>query len=272
MGELLSRAFSHQGVLAAVVTVVLLAVSEAGYRLGRTLYLANDEPRRSQIGGMQAAVLGMLGLLMGFTFSMGVERFDERRELVVTEANAIGTTWLRAGLLPAAQAQPVRELLLQYVDLRVAYARERSSGPELLQQARQRSAAIQSTLWQHAAAAAAESPDDIRATFIEALNETIDVDAARIAAGENRIPAGVWLILLLVASVGCWLSGYGAGAQGVRSYLTALVLPLLLSVVILLIFDLTNERRGFISVDQRPLTDLQQALRSGWGSGEPPGR
>src|SRR5687768_8375623 len=116
MGELLSRAFSHQGVLAAVVTVVLLAVSEAGYRLGRTPYLANDEPRRSQIGGMQAAVLGMLGLLMGFTFSMGVERFDERRELVVTEANAIGTTWLRAGLLPAAQAQPVRELLLQYVD------------------------------------------------------------------------------------------------------------------------------------------------------------
>jgi hypothetical protein len=77
--------------------VVLLAMSEVDYRLGRGLYLANDEPRRSQIGGMQAAVLGMLCLLIGFTFSMGVERFDARRELVATEARAIGATWLRAG-------------------------------------------------------------------------------------------------------------------------------------------------------------------------------
>jgi len=273
MGELLSRGFGHPGVLAAIVTVVLLAASEAGYRLGRGLYLANDEARRSQIGGMQAAVLGMLGLLMGFTFSMGVERFDARRELVVIEANAIGTTWLRAGLLPAAREQPVKELLQQYLDLRVAYALERWREPELLRQARDRSAAMQSMLWRQAEAAAAESPDDITATFIEALNQTIDVDAERVAAGENRIPAGVWLILLVVAAVGCWLSGYGAGAQGVHSFLTGIVLPMLLSLVILLIFDLTNERRGFIGVSHQPLIDLQQNLRSGWGAGsQPPGR
>src|SRR5262245_17809846 len=96
-------------------------MAEIGFRVGLRLHRAKDEPRRSQIGGVQGAVLGLLGLLLGFTFAMGVSRYDTRRNLVLKEANAVGTTWLRAGFLPEAHRAPVKELLTRYVDLRLKY-------------------------------------------------------------------------------------------------------------------------------------------------------
>ena len=125
-----------------------------------------------------------------------------------------------------------------------------------------RRAEIESMLWRHAEAGAKEAPNDITTTFLETLNDMIDTDAARVAESRNRIPPGVWLILVFVAAVGCWTAAYGAGADGVRSLLTSVLLPLLVIVVMLLIFDLNNERHGAISVSQQPLIDLQNSIRS----------
>ena len=110
--------------------------------------------------------------------------------------------------------------------------------------------------------AASEAPNDITATFVEAVNQLIDTDKERRAASRTRIPSGVWLILLVVSGVGCYMSAYAAGSQGVRSTFTSVLLPLLISVVILLIFDLTNEQVGIISISQQPLMDLQNSMRS----------
>ena len=112
---------------------------------------------QSQIGVIQGAVLGILGLLLGFTFSMAVERYDRRRDLVLQEANAIEITWLRASLLPDSHRQVVRDLLRDYVDIRLRYAvalRE----PVVLAEGLRRSAEIHATLWQHAEAAASGRP------------------------------------------------------------------------------------------------------------------
>src|SRR5262245_56115834 len=117
--ELLSPVFDHLKTLAFAVTVILLASAEIGYRLGLRLHKAADEPLRSQIAALQAAVLGMLGLIVGFTFSMAIDRFESRRHLVIEEANTIGTTWLRAGLLADVHRDGVRDLLRNYVDLRI---------------------------------------------------------------------------------------------------------------------------------------------------------
>jgi hypothetical protein len=259
--DLLFRVFDRSGTLAVVATTTLLLMAEVGYRLGRRLFTANDSNRRSQIGAVQAAVLGLLALLLGFTFSMAADRYDSRRELVLQHANAIGTAWLRGGMLPDAHAQPVRDLLREYVDLHVR-AHDALRDRATIAADRRRIAEIRSALWQHAEASAREAPDDITATFVETLNDVIDTEAARVAASTNRIPPGVWLILVVAAAVGCWTSGYGAGATGVRSPLTGVLLPLLATVVMLLILDLTNERRGIISVSQQPLVDVQESIRS----------
>src|SRR5262245_22096578 len=225
---MLDTIFNNQWVLTIVVAVLLLGVSEAGYRIGLSLHRSKDEARRSQLGGVQGAVLGMLGLLLGFTFAMAVGRYDQRRELVLKEANAVGTTWLRAGLLPEAHRSPVKELLSRYVDTRLKY-QPLSRDPAMFAEGMRVSGEIETQLWQHAEAAATEAPTAVTVSFINSLNEVIDTDAERIAATRNLIPNGVWVLLLIVASFGCFTSSYGAGAYGVRSVFVNLLLPALLA-------------------------------------------
>jgi hypothetical protein len=120
---------------------------------------------------------------------------------------------------------------------------------------------IENTLWQHAEAAAKEAPTPITASFITALNEMIDTDAERLAAGRNQIPSGVWVLLVFVAAAGCFTSGYGSGAQGERSGFTTVLLPGLLTIVIVSIFDLTHSQQGFIGISQQPMIELQQSMQ-----------
>jgi hypothetical protein len=251
--------FGNEWLIFALVASVVFAIAEMGYRAGLRLFRARDEARRNQIGGIQAAVLGLLGLLLGFTFSMGVNRYETRRDFVLREANAIGTTYLRSGFLPEAHQEPVKELLRQYLDVRL---QTRSSARDVraLSEGLRRSQELQNALWQHVEAAAKESPTPLTATFVTALNEMIDTDAARVAAARNEIPAGVWLLLVFVAAAGCFVSSYGSGALGERSGFTNCLLPALLTIVITSIFDLTHSKQGFIEVSQQPLLDLQQSI------------
>jgi hypothetical protein len=260
INDILARVFGNQLAVFVFLIVVMLAFAELGFRLGVRLHATKDVARKGQIGAIQAAVLGLLGLLLGFTFAMAVERFETRRGLVLEEANAIGTTYLRASLLPDAHDAPVKDLLRRYVDLRVEYwpmvddPAKRAEGRRLL-------ADIQIELWKHATAAAKEAPNDITALFIVSLNETIDTDAKRIAAMRAGIPSGVWLLLVVVAACGCVTTSYGAGAEGVRSKLGSVFLPLLITVVIVLIFDISHPRIGLIHIGQEPLVDLQQFMQ-----------
>ena len=249
-----------EAVVAIVFTTVLLAAVEVAYRLGRRSRGAHDEARGRHIAAIRGVMLGLLSLLLGFTFSMAVERYSVRRDLVVKEANAIETTWFRAGLLPEARRDEARRLLSDFVEVRLrthALARDSIQLAEGLR----RSAEIESKLWQHAEASASEAPNAVTATFIATLNQLIDTDAERVAATRNQIPAGVWLILTAVAGMSCWMSAYAAGHDGVRSAFTNLLLPLTISMVFLLIFDLTHERQGIIRISQQPLVDLQTVFR-----------
>jgi len=246
----------HAGVFAVFVIGLLVIVTEAGYALGRRSAAARDEKRLSQFGAVQAAVLGMLGLLLGFTFSMAAERYDGRRALMVEEANAIQTAWLRAGMLPDAHRQPVRSLLRSYVEVRLRPDAAREVTPVSQRPA----SSIQRELWQHAEASATEAANDITATFVEALNDVIALDRQQLAAARNRIPIGVWAILMTVAAVGSYVTAFANGTNPPRSAFATVLLPLLLAVLILLIVDLTSERRGVISVGHQPLIDLLDSL------------
>lgn len=160
MDEILGSIFRNQWLVIGIVGLLLLALTEFGFRAGLKLHIAKDEARRGQIGGIQGAVLGMLALLLGFTFSMAVARYENRRDLVLQEANSIGTTYLRASLLPEAQKAVVEEKLRSYVDVRLDFY---SAGIDAakIAAAESKAAALQRELWSHAVAAAKEAPTPI---------------------------------------------------------------------------------------------------------------
>ncbi len=262
---ILYRVFATQWQMLLVVTVTFVVAAEIGFRIGLRLHRENDQPRKAQIGGVQGAILGLLALLLGFTFAMAVGRYESRRQLVLDEANAIGTTYLRAALLPEAHQADVEALLRQYVDARLDFY---DAGADRGQQdaAEKTTAELQRELWAHAVAAGKDAPTPLATTFITALNETIDLDAARVNALRTHVPVAVWLLVLIVAAVGCYACGYAAGASGARSTFANLILPLLIAVVITLIGDLDRARGGLIDIKQQPLIDLKESLGAGGDS------
>jgi hypothetical protein len=238
-----------------LVAGYLIGAAEGGFRIGRK----NLDKKSPHVGDIQGTVLGMLALLLGFSFSMALGRYDARRLLVVKEANAIGTTYLRASMLPAAHQEPARAALRRYVDTRV-HGRLRANDPVAFAETVRVSDDIQRELWTHAKAAAAEAPTPVTVAFVNSLNEVIDTDAERVAAGRARIPPPVWALLLVVAGFGCFIAALRDGADDIRSHLTSLFLPILITLVISLILDLSQPLRGFISASQQPLIDLQQMM------------
>ena len=251
--------FANQWLVFILVGLFLILMAEIGFRAGLRLHAANDEPRKAQIGGIQGAVLGMLGLLLGFTFAMAIGRYDARRTLVLTEANAIGTTYLRAALLPAPQHAAIENLLRQYVDARLAF-HDAGADLEKRRGVETETAQLQRELWAQTVEASSKAPTPITGTFITSLNDTIDLDATQLHDMRSRVPGVVWLLLLVVAGTGCFASGYGAGASGARSKFANMLLPLLVTIVITLISDLDRPYKGLIGLDRRPLLELKASL------------
>lgn len=259
MDQVLSDIFSTQWHVLIIVAVLLMLAAEWGYRTGLRLHTGEGEESRGQIGAVQGAVLGLLGLLLGFTFAMAVQRYDLRRDLVVQEANSVGTTFLRASFLPEPYQTEVKQLLQRYVDFRLAFYQAGRSEQDVAA-AERASAAVQQQLWAHATASARLTASPLIAIFVTSLNETIDLDATRLAALRNRVPPPVWLLLLLVAGCGAWSTGYASGATGKRLWFSQLMLPLLIAVVITILVDLDSPRRGLVGVSQESLIDLKRSL------------
>lgn len=258
---ILSRIFVNQWVVLIVVTCWLVGTAELGFRLARLNHKHHPEASQVELGNVQGAVLALLGLLLGFSFAMAVGRYDSRRSLVVDEANSIGTSWLRADFLPIAHATEVKSLLQHYTQLKLE-AFGMAHRPAIVIDARE-IRKIHQALWAHASAAAAEQPSPIIASFITSLNETLDLDSSRSAAARNRIPGLVWLLLLVVASSGIWISSYGNGSNGVRSLFNHLMFPALIGIVITLISDMDRPNKGLIQDNPKSLAELFESMQSG---------
>lgn len=240
--------------LPVVLLIVLLSV-EGGYRLGKRAVGAAEE-RDTPLGEMVAATLGLLAFLLAFTFGLAASRYDTRRQLLLDEANAIGTTWLRAAMLPEDR-EPIRALLRQYVDVRLEGARNHDLARLL-----QRSDALQAQLWAHATAIARKTPDAIvTGLFVQSLNDVIDLHAKRLTASvRNRIPLAIWLSLYGVTVLSFMVLGYHAGLVSGRRSPAILPVAITFAVVIWLIADLDRPREGTLTVSQAPLIDLRRSM------------
>lgn len=235
---------------------VILAAAEFGRWLGRrTKGRVGD-----QVLTLESAVLGLLALMIAFTFAVALSRFEGRRDAVLNEANAIGTTALRARLLPPPHNAEILKLLREYVQVRLEIT-QRVPSPAEFDAAVVRSNQIQEALWQQAMAMAAKDTGVVpTGLFIQTLNEMIDDHAKRLAALRTRVPDIVLLALYGVAAVAGAFSGYASGLGARTSRLPVYVTILLVCAVILLIQDLDRPNTGFITTSQQPMIDTAAAI------------
>lgn len=247
-------------ILAASIGFFLLA-TEAGFLLGRRSQSNLDEHARSQVSTIQGATLGLLALLLGFTFAMAMSRYDTRKLLVLEEANAIGTTFLRAQLLPEPPRQEIFKLLRRYVEVRLEFY-EAGIDQKRLDKATEATEKLQRQLWSHAAALGEKDPRAITTgLFLQSLNEVIDIHAKRMTALENHVPEIIIFLLYFVAIIATGLIGYGCGFSGLRNFFVTMVSSILIAAVILVIIDLDRPRQGLIKVSQQRMVELRDSLK-----------
>ncbi len=216
-----------------------------------------QEGERDDFGVVQAAALTLLALIIGFTFSMATTRYDLRKTYEEAEANAIGTEYVRAGLLPAAEAARVQAQLKQYTGLRIAFYQTRNH--EELQHINDETAQLQTEMWNAVQAPALARPTPVMALVVSGMNDVLNSQGYTQAAWWNRIPVAAWLLLALTA-IGCnILVGYGSQNERAKSSLL-LVMPLLVSISFLLIQDIDSPRGGLIRVAPQNLAALARSL------------
>lgn len=239
-----------------LTVIVFLLSSEGGYRLGRGIKKRWPDRSESDVGTIVAAALAFLGFLLAFLTGTALNVYSGRARLVVQEANAIGTTYLRAGYLDEPYSTESRQLLREYVDTRLA-----ALDPDRLEAAIARSEEIQMELWRRAEIVARESPVPTISIYISALNEVIDLHTERVHLELGvRIPATILLGLYLVGVLTMFLIGLHNGYEGQRNLVALVAMVLILSMVFLLIVDLDRSGQGLVQVPQKALLDLQRTL------------
>jgi hypothetical protein len=239
-----------------LAAILIFAAAEIGCRLGRRSSDREREQVRAHITTIQSALLGLLALLIGFTFSISLSRYDARRDLLLGEANAIGTAALRAQFLPEGHAVTAMALLRDYTDTRFIYSPREEPPP-----ARDVGQALLDKLWAEAVLATAQDPKSVPAgLFAQSLNDVIDFNEKRRIANRNHVPEIAFLLLFGLSAVAIGFMGYGAGLVGTRQRIPNAIVAVSIALVIMLIADLDRPKRGLITVDQQALTDVKNSF------------
>ena len=242
--------------------VLLLACLAIGYRVGwrntKELTTAHEG-----IGAIEAAIFALLGLLLGFSFSGATARLDARRQLIVNEANAIGTAYLRVDLLPTSEQEEMRQLFRQYVDARLeAFAH--IPDMKAFRQANAQSGQLQQQIWARAVAASRNDPTQNSARLLlPALNEMIDVTTSRTIATDTHLPWLVFALLVFIALASGVVAGYAMSKRRRRSWLHMVLYAASIAITVYTVTDLDFPRSGLIritSADQA-LEQLRDSIR-----------
>lgn len=254
--------YDHSSVLiVAILFVALIVATESGYRIGLRIGHGTSESSKSQVNSIQASILGVLALLLGFTFSLSLQRYDSRSQAVINEANAIGTVMLRTELLPESVRTESRDLVRKYLDHRI-----RAAGISLDHDGQRKeelkvSNKLLDSLWHLATRAADEVPNPVTTgLYIQALNDLIDAFGTRDAALNRHVPEVVLFLMFATFTLTATLVGYAAGVSGNRASFATYILEILIVCLVFVIIDLDRPRRGLIEVSHQSLIELQENL------------
>ncbi|MEP7327936.1 MAG: hypothetical protein ABI777_01900 [Betaproteobacteria bacterium] len=248
----------HPPVLFAVSFGVFLITALLGARV-RGPKAVLEEGIRADFDVVLAATLTLLGLIIGFTFSMAISRYDQRKNLEEGEANAVGTAFVRADLLPPADGAKVRPLLRAYLDQRILFYTVQDLNDVVLINAR--AAQLQRQLWAAVQGPAMAQPSPITALAVTSINEVLNSQGYTQAAWWNRIPIAAWILMIVMAICCNFLMGYGSRSTR-GGFKLLVVLPLVVSIAFMLVADIDTPRRGVITVVPQNLISLAESLRS----------
>ena len=239
------------------VAVVLVA-AEIGFRIGIGLQRQDSSSEGTPItGAVVGGMLGLMAFLMAFSIGIVIGQHNERKTMVVTEANAVGTAYLRAGFLDEPDLTKSRDLLREYVEVRLAAA----SDPAQFEYAITRSEEIHGELWSIVEDNVRQGNEsDIMALFVESINEVIDVHTLRLAAVNLRLPRLLGIVLYVATVLSFLLVGVGNSADGKRDFAAILLFALAFVAVLMIIVDLDRPQEGLLTVSQAALSDLLQQM------------
>ncbi len=246
-------------VIALALFAGILLVYEMGFRIGNFHQKSTDKEIKSQTNNIQGGMLGLLALILAFTFNMSLQRYDARSEAVIQEANSIGTTVLRTKLLPPPYDAATYALLQEYIDIRI------ENSKIALSQYKERDDIIKKgdeqlkKIWAAGTQAARSDPNPVTTgLFIAALNELIDNRSARFEIQNRHIPEVILFLLFFIFIMNGAIIGYTEGLGGKRAYVPTVLLTLLITLVVFLIIDLDRPRRGLITVKQDYILQLKE--------------
>ncbi len=239
----------------------MLLLQEAGRRLGERRLAADPDGARTGLGAVEGAVFALMGLLIAFSFSGAASRFDVRRHLIVEEANAIGTAYLRLDLLPADAQPKLKDHFRRYLDERLEVYR-RLPDIAAAKEALARSIALQGEIWSGAIDATRSEPQ-ARILLLPALNAMIDITTTRTVATQMHPPTIIFAMLGFVALTCALFAGYAMAGAKSRSFVHSVGFVIILTLTVYVILDLEFPRAGLIRVDAADsvLADVRQSMK-----------
>ena len=250
--------FFNSIVIAVLLFLLILLANEGGLRLGQYFANKSDDDIKSQTTAIQGGIIGLLALILGFSFNMSLTRFDNRAAAEVAEANAIGTALLRTELLPAPFDTQATELLKSYIDLRLRIGETDLTDVAERRALNKRTTELQQQIWNTGLAAAEEVPNPVvTGYFVTAVNDLIDAQGLRNDQLVRHIPPVIFYLLFIIFLAAAFLTGYAGGLGRRLQRMPGLVLSFLICLLVFIIIDLDRPRRGIIQVRQ----DSMEALR-----------
>jgi hypothetical protein len=246
--------------LLALALLGFFVAMEIGYRFGLRHSSRKHEGTSSYMSVLQTAVLGLLGLLFGFSLSMAVSRYEARKDLVLGECNAISTLWLRSQFLPPEIQAPFKALIREYTGARIDF-HEAGLDQQKLSNAYARAEALQAQLWALTTPVASQKPTSIPlGLLIESLNEVMDDSEKRRVALDNHVPDVVVFLLFANSIVALGFVGFSSGLSGRRHLWTGGIVALLFGLVLMIILDIDRPTRGLVLVTQDCMVRLRDSL------------
>jgi len=239
--------------------VAVLVAAEIGFRIGMWLQRRDPDSGKAPVAGtVVGGMLGLMAFLLAFSIGIVINQHNGRKAMVVTEANAVGTAYLRAGFLDEPDRTSSRDLLREYVEVRLAAAAD----PEaLLESAMTRSEEIHGELWSIVEEQVRQGQEsDVMALFVESINEVIDVHSLRLAAVDLRLPRLLGVVTYAATLLSFLLVGVANSADGKRDPLAILLFALAYVAVLMILVDLDRPQQGLITVSQTALSDLLRQM------------
>jgi hypothetical protein len=248
-----------------IIIVLILAMTltaEIGFRIGRGWHSRSDDARRGHFGSILGSLLGLLALLLSFTFAMSANRYDMRRQLVVADGNVLSGLYLQSSLLPDAPRKAFKQLLAQYVEFRSGLADlRREPTAEEAAQVNAHSEEMHGQMWKVIKESAeTEPPAKIANDMLKGLIEALSIHRNRMFALESRVPDPVIWLLLLGCVAGTGAIGLAGGLGNHRGLPARVIVTILLSATIFVVIDLDRPRGGLIRISQSPVLHLKEIL------------